>query len=764
MVIVFLNELCAAFEAAGPTVSSEDAVKQYLESNPDGSLSSLLADQQQHTKLKIISDDILSRFLDSSAYNCTPVRNFLREVLGGVVLESTISSMSKPESINSWIIYLFSEGESEIMSAIDAGVEGARNLGVTAAKGSEEMAMSAAETANGRSTQPSSSSQDRGRISGQLDQATEDAMLEANRLNAMIAAQNSPQVADVLNDDLQSGNTTLYSDSANAHSNAESFARERSDEGVLAKTGPAEGTLESQGIPGHDQSGGLLSSPPPHSPGIPAKSFSEAPDIAPVFTLHRASITVDDSLDSQNGVSLRSKPTSEYLIQVEPQFGRSSGWMVFKKYADFESIHETLGTIARLNQLRFGDSHPIVPSWKGQTRQSLARELGRYLQDALQLEPLAGSVTMKRFLEKDRALATEHAESTGKSDFHFPGQTAFENVGKGVLDVLTNAPKGVSGGGKAVLDGVTGVFAGGANKKTSSISSGDQKKSHSVAQSAPSLESDYSQVGGKSRMSDDTSNGASISQLPELRAANGHSSPSEVDSFIASPTTPGPIPESKEINKHKDRASSEVPSVEESISTSASDSEGNNNKSFGPLENKISASPSASQEGKSSPLTRDETQMAVELIFAVINELYSLSSAWNIRRTLLNAAKSYILRPGNPSLETIRELLQESMINNQITDEAVGVYLSKLRENALPTAQELSSWPSELTTAEKERQRELARRVLIQKGLPQTITSVMGAVASREALGRIFDSLQVQTVARAFVFSILLQALRAVAL
>ena len=90
------------------------------------------------------------------------------------------------------------------------------------------------------------------------------------------------------------------------------------------------------------------------------------------------------------------------------------------------------------------------------------------------------------------------------------------------------------------------------------------------------------------------------------------------------------------------------------------------------------------------------------------------------------------------------------------------MYLTKLRENALPTETEFKNWPPPPTDAEKARLRENARKLLIQKGLPQALTSVMGAVASREALGKIFDCLQVETIARGFVFSILLQSLRAV--
>ncbi|KAL4937453.1 hypothetical protein BDV06DRAFT_73354 [Aspergillus oleicola] len=741
MVIVFLSELCTAFEAAGPSVSAGDAVLQYLELNPESSLSSLLARQQQHQKLKTVSDDILARFLDSNAYNCVPVRNFLREVLTGIIFESTIQSISRPEFINGWITYLFSDGEPEIMSAIDAGVENARNHGVTTATVSEQVTTPMSK--------PDSPSKVPGHALKNTDQATEEAILEAKRLSDLLAAQYAPKHTEqAVQDDLRERDDEEYNDSIidPAIEDPASNQNQKQQRPKLPSAAKAE---EVQGV----RSSSLLESAALQPSDASTSPHPDSVSPPPALTLHCASITVDDSVDSGDKVALKSKPTSDYLVQVEPQSGRSSGWMVFKKYVDFEAIHETLGTIARLNQLRFGDSHPTFPPWKGRTRQALARDLERYLQDALQLEPLAESVTLRRFLGKDDV--SQVAESPTKTCFVFPGQAAFENVGKGVLGVLTSAPKGVSGGGKAVLEGVSGVFGGGPSKKTPTApgSDGDMARKSSLRKNTPRHSGDGSSEEKDSRLSSDTKESTNSSRRLASSDTDGLASPCEMASFTESSDTPVATPESEEtaVKGLDERASSDH--ARGNLTTRLSSEENRNSTDIRP-----------DRIGQSSPITADETQMAVELIFAVINELYSLSSAWNIRRTLLNAAKSYILRPGNPSLETIRGLLQESMINDNTTDEAIGMYLARLRENALPTAEELSSWPPPVSDAEKERQCEAARRALVQKGLPQAITSVMGAVASREALGKVFDSLQVEVVAQGFVFSILLQALRAILL
>lgn len=165
---------------------------------------------------------------------------------------------------------------------------------------------------------------------------------------------------------------------------------------------------------------------------------------------------------------------------------------------------------------------------------------------------------------------------------------------------------------------------------------------------------------------------------------------------------------------------------------------------------------------EATPLSEAETRVAVELLFAVINEMYTLSSAWNIRRTLLTAAKTFLLRPGNPSLSSIQTLIQDSVIAANTTDAGIAAHLRKLRENTLPTEEELKGWPAEMSGEEKERLRIKARKLLVERGVPAALTGVMGQAATGEAMGRIFDCLQVEEVARGLMFGLLLQGLRAV--
>jgi hypothetical protein len=708
IVIVFFNELAAAFAAGGSSsTEAQKTVEQYLEQFPDSSLANVLSETQQKKKLNMIADDILSNYLDSKAYNCPAVRDFLREVFSGVILGSTVTNLARPEFINDWIIYLLQDGESEIMHAIDAGVEGAQNQG-NAIKAPEDPTADSVKTPQRQSMQAARASE-------------EAAVLEVKRLSAMIASQ-----------------PIQGSESESLRQNEEIEETQTFDADLTTNTT-------------HDNEENHDHNPVSNRRSLSSPKLSQEVSAPPVI-LHGAQILVDDDGSRNEKSLIKSRPTWDYLLQVEPASTRSTGWMVFRKYSDFQSLHEMLATVSRLNLIQsFSERHPMLPPWKGKTRQALARDLEHYLQDAMKHESLADNDRMRRFLEKD-AGSSETAGSN-KPAFSFPSQSAFENMGKGMLGALTNAPKGVAGGGKAVFEGMTGVFGGATNNKKAVTADESEPKSNgsnrtSLSQTRPSF-------GDSTKGVNETVDSTLLpGNSPDLQRSETSESPS--DDSASDP-----------LGKEQDAWATETSLSKTSLDFSAHIAEPDT-KEITDQTSTHRRSETVQSVGqfrkKEDPITADETQIAVELIFAVINELYTLSSAWNIRRTLLNAAKSYILRPGSPTLETIRTLLQDSMIGGHTSDDTIGDYLAKLRENALPTEDELKAWPPPPSQEEKIRTRDTARKLFVQRGIPQALTSVMGAAASREALEKIFDSLQVETVARGFVFSVLLQGLRVLTL
>lgn len=116
--------------------------------------------------------------------------------------------------------------------------------------------------------------------------------------------------------------------------------------------------------------------------------------------------------------------------------------------------------------------------------------------------------------------------------------------------------------------------------------------------------------------------------------------------------------------------------------------------------------------------------------------------------------------------------MQSTVLDANTSDEGLAYHIRKIRANALPTESETEAWNKEcekkgwvggvMGEEEKEKLRIKARKVLVERGMPQALTSVMGMAASGEALGRVFDALQDERVARGVIFGLMLQALKGV--
>ncbi|EAW06262.1 PX domain protein [Aspergillus clavatus NRRL 1] len=647
------------------------------------------------------------------------------------------------------------------MSAIDAGVEGAREQSVATSK-------TLTDDSNLDSVTIQDSSSEIDHHSRSEDQkisfTQKNTALGAEALRVNAAALISQKHVSEGSSHRSSQSYLFLSNQPTAYLNTEDRDRDIIGSASLQSTDLARTSTECEAITTSSEPGHLVQVSTP-STSDSASSPTIAHSSASTKTLHAASVSIDDSSEQDERTSFRSKPTSDYLIQIEPASIRCTGWMVLRSYVDFESLHETIHTISRLNNIQnFIDAHPVLPTWKGQTKQDLVCDLQKYLQDALKHEALANSQRMKRFLEKTERFGPDSRDTSTKSGFPYATQAAFENVGKGVLGVLSNAPRGVAEGGKAVFGGVTGVFGGSGKKALLN----EDKDSHGFSASdIPTIEN-----AGEQERSNDGNDFTNLrkrecnerTRFPTVPGTGKTSSFSDMgcsDKDLIEPDKDGAL--------YNNASRGETHTMSKSAPTdylSGPPLTGLNESDKADLdltvkrEQTIPHSRGFRREQESA-FTQEETQIAVELIFAVINELYSLSSAWNFRRTLLNAAKSYILRPGNPTLGMINSVIQESMLEANTSDEAIAFHLTRLRENALPTEEERGSWPQSPSATEKARLRDTAKRLLITKGLPQALTGVMGAAASREALEKVFECLQVEMISRGFVFSVLLQALRA---
>ncbi|KAI0885666.1 PXA domain-containing protein [Annulohypoxylon maeteangense] len=833
IIIVFLSEMASAYSElpSDTNLTAADAIYNYLASNTEAPLSNLLNQRQQAGKFKIVAEDLLG-FLDRSAYDCDPARVFLREILATIVLEGTLQTCSKAEWINAWIVYLLESGETDLSQAIDDAIQDQKAFGdVDGNVGNIGLSRG-----NRNSYEMDRARRKESTHKKQLSKADEEmerAMEEMKRLNEMIAE--ADKVKGASNRNSLENNVQEPDSKNNEKPNRPSLEKPKdpeSDFGVgfkestLGKAGDKEELLRSPISPRSTiDNPGYSSSPANGERGQPHRRFTSFDQIVPParedpedsesrnpppLTLHNATVTIHDDAGNDKG-RLRSKPSWEYLLQIEPATSHYPGWMVMKTYLQFEGLHESLRRIATISgSTAFLEAFTTFPSWKVHTRTSLRGEIERYMRTACAEKVLAESEAFKRFLDK--------GQETRMGNRGF----SFESVGKGMLDVIQNAPKGALDSGKVFAGGVTGVFGNiglGPRKSTNSSLNEHQIKDAIKTQSPtstrplsmsslPRMDSTSSVNGsGKSRDSMDSQRSSVISVQPgkiapmerrpsiqvdveqdslhparadrwerssiSATSSRVHSRASSAAALRSPLRSPSELsftniklpPPPDEITDDYGSPSSTRLSVDGNSRFMSAAYNTPPTRSSGSVqpEKPTPSSIHAKRLSKQyAPLSEQETRVAVELLFAVINELYTLSSAWNIRRTLLTAAKSFLLRPGNPALMSIQSLVQESVLEANTSDTGIATHLRKLRENSLPTEEELKGWPKEMTIEEKEELRVKARRLFIQSGVPTALMGIMGQSATSEALGRIFDCLQIEEVSRGLFFGIMLQAVRVV--
>ena len=828
-IIVFLNELSAALNAS-PNASAEDAISTYLQLKPDSSLSYLLDRKSQDTKLADAAEDILQAYLDPKAYNCTPVHDFLKQVLAQLVLGSTITLCSRPEWINDYIVYGLEESETtkEVMDIVDAGVEG--RMADHKSKdsiGGREVVLPTQEIKS-KKENSSEASRPVGEHKRQMSRAEEtmdEAMREAKRLTQLMIEEDErraregqeKQPAVSSSEDVSDATTHGVQTPTSSQSD-----RDRQEDEIAAwgkDSAVIENSVTTEDRPSTPSANPQFTSFDQLVPAALLTALADSPEKArreqQQLTLHQASILISDDSKPCDRTTIKTKPMVDYLIQIEPRSSAFSGWMISRKYADFETLHEVLRRISVITGVvGFREAHSELPKWRGDTKASLRGELEQYLTGAVRYQPLAESEGMKRFLEKDQGLSK--SPSDRNKAFGWPAPEAFGKFGGDMMNVLTKAPKQVAGGmagsGKAVFGGVAGLVGGVASKKpnpsptnlsrtVSNTSMEGHRSRPSIGQPFPtdsylgsasaarqsqdSLRAPARPALDRLASSDSTTN-ADVRPRPsvssqrasfdayrnESNVATGPSptssqlplsSPKEEDQNIYLPPPPSEMPEDYNSSTKPSRTSID-PFRSSDLNQRSSESI-ESEQAPPPQPPRPKPAQRKPETKPKEPLSDGETSVAVELMFAIITELYTLSSAWNIRRTLLTAAKTFLLRSGNPQLTTIRDLLQTSMLDANLSDSGMAILIYKLRENALPTAEELEVWTRDYPEKNEEQKEELrakARKLLVTKGMPQALTSVMGAAASGEALGKVFDCLQVPEVSRGLIFGLMLQALRVV--
>ncbi|KAK5115691.1 hypothetical protein LTR62_000780 [Meristemomyces frigidus] len=813
IIIVFLTELASAMNAS-PNSSAEDAIATYLELKPDSSLSYLLAEDSQNARLEDAAEDMLQAYLDPKVYNCAPVRAFLKQILAKLVLGYTVTYCSDASFINEWIVYGLEESETtkEVMNMVDAGVEGRHTEKIAKASTSEPNKKEATEQiAYVQQEIESEPHQKRPglehrRKTSKAEEAMDEAMREARRLTQMMIEEDERRAREEAEKELGpnssedvSGATThgmatpTSSQSDKERQEEESTALSVADSSTADTATSADADsrpmtpITKQQFTSFDQ---ILRAQPLIHDSPERRRHQAAP-----LTLHNAIISIFDDSVPGDRASIKARPQTDYLLQIEPANHAYPGWMISRKYADFEMLHEVLRRISVITGVK--GFHQELPKWKTNSKADLRAGLERYLCDAVSWKSLAESEGMKRFLEKDQGMTKSPGERA--KGFGWPTPDAFGKLGGDMMGVLTKAPKQVAGSGKAVFGGVAGLVGG---KRPGQVGGNPSRASTASISDLPVLHKTQESIssGSLGGLAAARQSQESVRSIPtrSIERAGSVATNSSIDfrprPSMSSSRRSGEYTRSKEsLAEVQTPERTLVPSLDGGSETMISlpprpddmpadftsdKSNGNFNtetpRSSSEHQRPTPALPQRPQPHSPNPpqrttstkaqkpgITDRETSVAIELLFATITQLYTLSSAWQIRLTLLNAAKAFLLRPGNPQLTNIRTMLQTSLLDSNLSDSGLAGHIYKLRENALPTVEEMEVWRREFpakTAEEREELRVKARSLLVRNGMPVALQSVMGAAASGEALGKVFDALQIPRVGRGVVAGVFMQA------
>lgn len=136
----------------------------------------------------------------------------------------------------------------------------------------------------------------------------------------------------------------------------------------------------------------------------------------------------------------------DYLVQIEFVIIFYFGWMIIRKYSDFEVFYEVLRWIVIiLGVVIFLQQYNVFFFWKNYICIFLRIELECYLKDVCQYQSLVESEGLRKFMERDNGYFFQLKL----------GFQVFEKIGKNVLGVLVSV---FLEGFKVVMDGVIGVL------------------------------------------------------------------------------------------------------------------------------------------------------------------------------------------------------------------------------------------------------------------------------------------------------------------
>ncbi|KAG4304778.1 hypothetical protein PORY_001831 [Pneumocystis oryctolagi] len=717
-IIVALRELRSALAFSGDDHSIISVVTAYIAQNPGSALSRLLDQTFQRERLRFESENMIRflckkedldyqtfqrerlrfesenmiRFLcKKEDLDCSVLKTLMREMLTVQVFENIVDICSSSKFINEWIIYLYS---AEKMREMD-----------------EEQSQEKSET----------------QIA--IEKAMEDAAEMTRLLQDKTENQDSP---------LSEKSSPIMFNGILTPEKKEYFRRSS----ITCFVSPMRSRTSSPDGRHHFKPFGHSKS------GSPDRSRLNVYDLKEVKSSTNTSQDVFSEKDISNvskdnlfqaGISLsyvnselspkkiiKSKWSISFLIIVEPYGGQMPGWVIIKKYSEFETLHEVLRRLAAVSGLHSFTKE--LPHWKNTSYEDLRISLENYLRKALKSRDLSDCHAMKSFFDKQ-----------SKSDlFSFSGKRKswqqLRTVSDGVRDVI----KAPATGGRAIINALGAVGRKAFLDIPDNIFESEaENPSTDGLDDSPLVNSDNLFFNTSKDNEKPFPCHSSFQFQTEERKESIKSSTVSPDTLLDNGaldlTSRTPETCSEELLLEPDKNGVDFNDKKESFTHEKSDS------------------------FPAKGFSNSDVQLFININFCILSEFYSLSpKTWSIRRSLLGILRSLLLRNGGTYVEVVKETIEEKVTNFLSNEKWISEKINEII---------MKIWslnPTENVEKDSEKLMLEAKRLFLHKTIPDTLKSLVGGAATKESLEIIFDSLQEKEFMRGILSSILSDILQVI--
>ncbi|KAI8093343.1 PXA domain-containing protein [Halteromyces radiatus] len=710
--IIHMRE-CRTFE------TSELPMEAYILENPQSPFAQLLPKKEQHHQLRGLSNTILKRILPVTDVNSRVVNSMLKELLATHLFGNILTICSDPDFINGWIVQYLSEPSTGISNKTD--------------------------------TDSSSSLNEVDGLRSLVEKATEDAMAAEQQQQQDHSQQSASD--SLKTDSQQKQNTTI--NNGNKRDEISSDPNDTTSSNIaLQQSSPS--TPEPNRTYFYRNNTSSTTTGSPLSPIDDSKrrmTLSKAdeamlqyPMIYPYGTV---SFSVMDISPSQDPTNV-DKSRLMYIIQIErPAMQESSGsegggYVITRTYNDFDVFQQLMRAkhgkrVARLN-LRLpldttrswlrkkkptiggtsGGSVSITSMSNGingtDGEGSISQGLEYYLDTVVGDAELGRDPVILAFLRKERA--TENGTTQTEHSF---AEEYSDEVLAYTTSPSTSQPS---------------------DTNQSTLSMGIRAKS----------------IFGRSSFSNGGGGSAAIT-----------SSSSSSSNSILSISTPTdeerPFDDVESTNKK--RMNGNV-TRENSISSMKSNSTTNQSQSEEDMEEDdkenrnhllLRQPPIGNTERlQQKPLSAMDTELLIETTFALIVEIFDLTTANNkawMRRSLLNVLREIVRR----SYTELISKQYNDYIQAYLSPDALVGWMELIKDKFWPNGSYHSD-TQQRTKEEKKQTEQQAKVLLVQRAIPGGVRQLIGDQNCTLSMERIWNRLQDEDLNRVLVLQVLERVIR----